>query len=242
MVSVGLLGLHQRPHVLYRFYDRTDTLLYVGITMDLPKRMGNHRKEKPWWAAVDHITVEHFDNREDALAAEAEAIRTESPLYNVSHNDLVQAPHLALEPSCGEECGDDCRHHHHRRTCVLRDDLALRVIDEIRERLGDDEARFERARATAEAEAAAPYDVSAYPGDDVVPIVAQLMVGRVVDYAWRFRFVFEELLGSLDPALRDTLTAAAEHDWICAGLDFSRLDLMPDILRHLGYHLTRQES
>lgn len=90
-VSKALVQLPTKPHALYRFYDRTDVLLYVGITMDLPARVGQHRKEKPWWTEVHHITIEQFDTRSAALAAEERAIKEDGPLYNSTHNDLVQA-------------------------------------------------------------------------------------------------------------------------------------------------------
>jgi len=73
-------------HALYRFYDHTDVLLYVGISADLPSRMQNHRRKKPWWALVHHIGIEHFDTRKEAMAAEKAAIQTEEPLYNDAHN------------------------------------------------------------------------------------------------------------------------------------------------------------
>ncbi|MFB6392603.1 GIY-YIG nuclease family protein [Polymorphospora lycopeni] len=81
-----------KPHALYRFYDRTDVLLYVGITMDLPGRMRTHKREKPWWSDVDHIAVEHYTTRNAALEAEAEAIRAEKPIHNDKHNEWVTAP------------------------------------------------------------------------------------------------------------------------------------------------------
>lgn len=70
---------------LYRFYGADDSLLYVGITHRLPDRFGAHKRHKPW-DQVSRISIEHYPNREQALAAEAEAIRAESPLWNVVHN------------------------------------------------------------------------------------------------------------------------------------------------------------
>ena len=69
-VSVASLAINNQPHALYRFFDRTDVLLYVGITANLPTRMKNHSKGKPWWTQIHNITIEHFDTRQDALDAE----------------------------------------------------------------------------------------------------------------------------------------------------------------------------
>jgi predicted GIY-YIG superfamily endonuclease len=90
-VSTALVALPTKLHALYRFYDRTDVLLYVGITMDLGSRMKQHKRDKPWWAGVANITVEHFPTRDEALAAEKRAIKEEGPLYNDQHNQFVAA-------------------------------------------------------------------------------------------------------------------------------------------------------
>jgi predicted GIY-YIG superfamily endonuclease len=81
--------LDPQPHALYRFFDQSGELLYVGITMDLPARMGNHRRDKPWWTDAAWIGIEHFDNRAAALEAERMAIKAETPRYNVVHNGAL---------------------------------------------------------------------------------------------------------------------------------------------------------
>ncbi|HEU5108316.1 MAG TPA: hypothetical protein VFT95_07140 [Micromonosporaceae bacterium] len=91
-VPVAQADLPTKPHALYRFYDRTDALLYVGISMDLPARLRSHRREKPWWVEIAHITVELHESRRAALAAEAVAIAEEKPLYNDQHNPTVRLP------------------------------------------------------------------------------------------------------------------------------------------------------
>lgn len=85
------------PTCLYRFYDANDNLLYVGITSQLPMRWKTHDKLKPWWREVVRATVEHFDTREDALAAEATAIKAEKPRYNVRGNWVVLAEAATTE-------------------------------------------------------------------------------------------------------------------------------------------------
>ena len=68
---------------LYRMYDAAGTLLYVGMTGHIPVRLDQHGGNKPWWALVARIDVEHFPLRSEAAAAEARAIRDEKPKYNV---------------------------------------------------------------------------------------------------------------------------------------------------------------
>lgn len=101
-LSIGRANLNGRPHALYRFYDRTDVLLYVGVTADLPKRMKNHQKEKPWWLQISTIKIEPYETRAEVFEAEAEAIRTENPLYNSTHNTFVAMAPVSPEQAVAD--------------------------------------------------------------------------------------------------------------------------------------------
>lgn len=91
-VSVGRAELDTRPHILYRFYDRTGVLLYVGITVDFAEREKQHAKSKEWWDRVDRsaTTVEYHLGRRAVLDAERLAIKAERPLENDQHNEWVE--------------------------------------------------------------------------------------------------------------------------------------------------------
>src|SRR4051812_15076922 len=62
-------------HVLYRFFDADDNLLYVGITNSPLARMGQHLRDKAWFKHAARTTYEHFKTRADVEAAEVKAIR-----------------------------------------------------------------------------------------------------------------------------------------------------------------------
>ena len=81
----GVRGGHVGPTALYRLFDEDGALLYVGVTQRLQRRLGSHRREKPWWGLVDHWETEWFDRRQDALKAETHAIKTERPMFNEVH-------------------------------------------------------------------------------------------------------------------------------------------------------------
>jgi hypothetical protein len=74
--------LFDQPTTLYRFFDAAGQLLYVGITSDLPTRLRTHNRLQNWWRDVVQTTLEHFDSREAARAAELRAIRNEHPCFN----------------------------------------------------------------------------------------------------------------------------------------------------------------
>lgn len=98
-------------HVLYRFYNATGQLLYVGITMNPPQRFKSHGGGKEWWSQVAGITVESYNSRADLEGAERRAIQVERPLYNIVHNHRTRklrtvAPERRPEPAVNDVC--DC--------------------------------------------------------------------------------------------------------------------------------------
>jgi predicted GIY-YIG superfamily endonuclease len=77
----------RQHHILYRFYDDEDSLLYVGITTNPGRRFEKHDYEKSWWGSVARIDVEHFADRESLLAAERAAVKNEKPVHNIRMAD-----------------------------------------------------------------------------------------------------------------------------------------------------------
>jgi hypothetical protein len=76
---------------LYRYRDTAGRLLYIGITYSLGGRERGHSRSSIWMQLVASSTVERRPEREDALAAEREAIETEHPLFNRQYNDTPEA-------------------------------------------------------------------------------------------------------------------------------------------------------
>lgn len=71
---------------LYRLYDTSGALLYVGITSKRTERFTGHAATAKWWPEITSITLEHFAKRADAESAERTAIKNENPVHNVVHN------------------------------------------------------------------------------------------------------------------------------------------------------------
>lgn len=72
------------PTELYRHFDKSGTLLYVGISLSTVHRLKEHRGGSGWYRKVVTITIERFPTRKAALAAERKAVQTEHPLHNVT--------------------------------------------------------------------------------------------------------------------------------------------------------------
>ena len=71
---------------LYRHYDLIGQLLYVGISLRPFVRLKEHNQTADWYRQVRFTITEWFDDRASALDAEALAIETERPLFNVARN------------------------------------------------------------------------------------------------------------------------------------------------------------
>ena len=68
---------------VYGFFDADDQCVYVGQTSDLPARIKSHGRrfgDATWRALSVHAT------RDEAIAAEREAIKSVRPVANVHHN------------------------------------------------------------------------------------------------------------------------------------------------------------
>ena len=70
---------------LYRHYDATGRLLYVGISEAFARRTQEHIFSH-WYLQISRIEVERFPTYEAAAEAELRAIKSEQPLYNGGNN------------------------------------------------------------------------------------------------------------------------------------------------------------
>ncbi|MET8080030.1 GIY-YIG nuclease family protein [Streptomyces sp. NPDC005303] len=79
------MTINRRPTALYRAFDSTGQLLYVGISIHPEQRFKEHAWQKSWWRSeVARTTVEWHDTRILAAQAEARAVRDEAPERNLT--------------------------------------------------------------------------------------------------------------------------------------------------------------
>lgn len=74
---------------LYRYFNKDDVLLYVGISKHPVTRLRQHISNKDWIKETTNVTLEQFETRELALLAEEWAIKSENPKYNKQHNLFI---------------------------------------------------------------------------------------------------------------------------------------------------------
>lgn len=73
---------HLSPHVVYRLYDASDTLLYIGVSSDFFQRLESHRRQSPFGPHVASYTLAYFATRAEADYAERVAILAEPTTGN----------------------------------------------------------------------------------------------------------------------------------------------------------------
>ena len=76
-----------KPTDLYRFFDSSNELIYVGISYDCDKRMNQHYYGSDWWPLYSTLEVKSFKTREEAQKAESKAIKEELPKFNIAGAD-----------------------------------------------------------------------------------------------------------------------------------------------------------
>lgn len=76
----------EKHTTLYRFYDKDNNLLYVGITGLMPRRINQHAAKSEWHKYAIRAELEHFASRQEAAVAETNAIKNELPKYNIQHS------------------------------------------------------------------------------------------------------------------------------------------------------------
>jgi hypothetical protein len=77
-------------NAVYRIFRDADLLLYISASKVFGTRWKQHAKTQPWWGEHRRMTVEWHDTRDEALDAEAIAIFSEQPKYNVLHHKQAQ--------------------------------------------------------------------------------------------------------------------------------------------------------
>jgi hypothetical protein len=94
-----MISTSEQRTALYRFYDASENLLYVGITNDPWRRWRQHVQEKSWYPQVKHQAVTWYDSRIAAEAAEYAAIRCQHPRFNVAGAVRPVADEVPAEPA-----------------------------------------------------------------------------------------------------------------------------------------------
>lgn len=80
---MGRRNFHRgMPADVYHVFDQYEHLLYVGLSVDVFKRMREHKKHAPWWPVAYDGYVVRYRTRSQARAEEARAIRDGNPIFN----------------------------------------------------------------------------------------------------------------------------------------------------------------
>lgn len=75
--------------VVYRMYDTSNQLLYIGHSESALGRIGEHAEKQAFWPDVCVITLEKYSSYREMRHAEEMAIQNECPLHNKIKYDCV---------------------------------------------------------------------------------------------------------------------------------------------------------
>ena len=78
-------------YALYRYFDVSGRLLYVGKTGDVAVRGRQHIKRSEWMQFAVRSTIKRYDSAESVGRAERRAIKAEQPVFNRQYNDTPEA-------------------------------------------------------------------------------------------------------------------------------------------------------
>lgn len=107
-------------HYVYRAWDESGLLLYIGCSVNVQRRMSGHRSGSMWARFAETITVDGpYPTKAEGRAAEHAAIESEGSFFAATRGDTKRtqanliAAYRALdaigirEPKCTQEMLDD---------------------------------------------------------------------------------------------------------------------------------------
>lgn len=82
-------------HVVYRVFDATGRLIYIGRSRNLLVRVKEHRSSSWWWRPLaSRVRIELVPDELAAKAAEKRAIQEERPAFNcMGYSDWADRPY-----------------------------------------------------------------------------------------------------------------------------------------------------
>lgn len=96
------------PTSVYRYFDSSGVLIYVGITGTATARNRQHNDDKEWWPWVAKQEIEHFPSRSEALGREKTLISQFRPPFNKVHNQHSAAIRTAYVAARQAGAFDTC--------------------------------------------------------------------------------------------------------------------------------------
>jgi predicted GIY-YIG superfamily endonuclease len=69
--------------MVYQAFDAAGSLVYVGYSSRVDKRLKQHARNSPWWPNVARVELTRFPSDKEALASERALIKQQLPRHNV---------------------------------------------------------------------------------------------------------------------------------------------------------------
>lgn len=88
------------PTFVYKAYDATGALLYVGMSVSPWARLKAHAGASEWWGDTAHVVITGYADRISAHDAEIRSIHIDGPAHNRQRYPATATP--AAQPSTVE--------------------------------------------------------------------------------------------------------------------------------------------
>lgn len=82
-----------REHFVYRAYDASGVLLYVGMTLNPSNRFAWHRSISPWFSQMASVRMTGPLTKRGAMELERTLIRHANPLHNKARLPVSRLAH-----------------------------------------------------------------------------------------------------------------------------------------------------
>lgn len=90
--------------VVYRCFDASGRLIYIGSSGDLEQRLAAHAASSWWYSLADRVDIEPYPTIAAARAAEFAAIKSELPAFNCRHTGPAAQIRLRLTDADRATC------------------------------------------------------------------------------------------------------------------------------------------
>jgi hypothetical protein len=91
MVLINLFSYSNKeiPVFCYKLYDKNDSLLFIGVTINMLNRLVQHAREDSWYKEVvcRNIEIQGYMNRVDGYNSRREELEASSPRYSKIYKD-----------------------------------------------------------------------------------------------------------------------------------------------------------
>lgn len=87
LTQASLNNPDEPNHQLYKHYDQSGDLLYIGISLSAINRLYQHKAKSHWYHNIARVEIVNFSSRGELVRAESRLIKSLKPRHNIKCAD-----------------------------------------------------------------------------------------------------------------------------------------------------------